>query len=278
MRSSPRPQRCTPALVSTQDEDSVAWAERVSGLALDPWQRDVLLADDARLAILCCRQSGKSTIVALKAADLVRRGGLAVVVAPSLRQSSLLFRKLNRLLVAGGESFRRETATELETARGGLALCLPGDRPDMLRGLSLRWPTTSLLIVDEAARVRETMWATISPMLAAAPLARQALLSTPAGASGEFHRVMTSRESDWRRITVTAPRIARASRRPSLPASASGSARRSSSRSTTASSSLRPARSSRPTCSRRCSAMPEARRGRRAEPPREIGSASRFVF
>ncbi len=139
----------------TQDEDSVAWAERVSGLALDAWQQEVLLAEDARLAILCCRQSGKSTIVALKAADLVRQGGMAVVVAPILRQSSLLFRTLNQLLITGGESFRRETATELETTRGGLALCLPGDRPDMLRGLSLRWPTTSLLIVDEAARVRE---------------------------------------------------------------------------------------------------------------------------
>jgi hypothetical protein len=195
------------------DEDPIVWAERVSGLVLDPWQRDVLLAKDARLAILCCRQSGKSTTVALKAADLVRRGGMAVVVAPSLRQSSLLFRTLNRLLVAGGESFRHETATELETLRGGLALCLPGDRPDMLRGLSLRWPTTSLLIVDEAARVRETMWATISPMLAAAPLAHQALLSTPAGASGEFHRVMTSHEPGWKRITVRAndcPRIASA--------------------------------------------------------------------
>src|SRR6476620_3010135 len=193
-----------------QDEDSVGWAERVSGLVLDLWQRDVLLADDPRLAILCCRQSGKSTIVGLKAADLVRRGGLAVVVAPSLRQSGLLFRKLDRLLLAGGEKLRRETATELETARGGLALCLPGDRPDMLRGLSLRWPTTSLLIVDEAARVRETLWATISPMLSAAPLAHQALLSTPAGASGEFHRVMTGHEPDWKRITVRAkdcPRI-----------------------------------------------------------------------
>jgi hypothetical protein len=192
------------------DDGSVEWAERVSGLRLDRWQRDVLLSDDARLAIFCCRQSGKSTVVALKAADLVRRGGMAVVVAPSLRQSSLLFRTLNRLLIAGGESFRRETATELETVRGGLALCLPGDRPDMLRGLSLRWPQTSILIVDEAARVRDTMWATISPMLAAAPLARQALLSTPAGASGEFHRLMTSHEGDWRRITVRAkncPRI-----------------------------------------------------------------------
>ena len=111
--------------------------------------------------------------------------------------------------MAGGEKLRRETQTELETARGGLALCLPGDRPDMLRGLSLRWPTTSLLIVDEAARVRETMWATISPMLAAAPLARQALLSTPAGATGEFHRAMTSGDRDWRRITVTADQCSR---------------------------------------------------------------------
>ena len=108
------------------------------------------------------------------------------------------------LLVTGGESFRRETQTELETLGGGVALCLPGDRPDMLRGLSLRWPTTSLLIVDEAARVTKSMWSVISPMLAAAPTARQALLSTPAGASGEFHRVMVSGEADWRRIIVRA--------------------------------------------------------------------------
>jgi hypothetical protein len=194
-----------------QDGDAVQWAEATSGLVLDPWQRAVLRADDARLGILCCRQAGKSTIVALKAGDLVRRGGLAVVVSPSLRQSSLLFRKIHTLLVAGGETFRRETASELETVGGGLALCLPGDRPDLLRGLSLRWPTTSLLIVDESARVKDAMWSTISPMLAAAPLAHQALLSTPAGASGEFHRVMTGGDRDWRRITVTAddcPRIA----------------------------------------------------------------------
>ena len=127
----------------------------MSGLVLDPWQRDVLLSNDARLALLACRQSGKSTIVALMASNIVRQGGMAITVSPSLRQSSLLFRKLHQLLVTGGESFRRETQTELETVGGGVALCLPGDRPDMLRGLSLRWPTTSLLIVDEAARVRE---------------------------------------------------------------------------------------------------------------------------
>ena len=46
-------------------------------------------------------------------------------------------------------------------------------------------------------------------MLAAAPAAQQILLSTPAGASGEFHRAWTSDE-DWERVQITAdqcPRI-----------------------------------------------------------------------
>ena len=46
-------------------------------------------------------------------------------------------------------------------------------------------------------------------MLAAAPAAQQILLSTPAGASGEFHRAWSSDE-DWERVQITAdqcPRI-----------------------------------------------------------------------
>ena len=46
------------------------------------------------------RQSGKSTVAALKAARTVLEGGLAVVVSPSLRQSGFLFRKLARHLIA----------------------------------------------------------------------------------------------------------------------------------------------------------------------------------
>ena len=79
----------------------------------------------------------------------------------------------------------------------------------MLRGLSLRHDGPAVLIVDEASRVRDELWATISPMLAAAPAAQQILLSTPAGASGEFHRAWSSDE-DWERVQITAdqcPRI-----------------------------------------------------------------------
>src|SRR3954454_9875568 len=159
------------------------------------------------------RQSGNSTAAALKTAWTVLQGGLAVVVSPSLRQSGYLFRKLARHLVASDAAFRRETMTEVELVAGGLAVCLPGDRPAMLRGLSLRHEGgRAVLIVDEASRVRDELWATISPMLAAAPAAQQILLSTPAGASGEFHRAWISTE-DWLRLQITAdqcPRISAA--------------------------------------------------------------------
>ena len=69
----------------------------------------------------------------------------------------------------------------------------------MLRGLSLRHEGPAVLIVDEASRVRDELWATISPMLAAAPAAQQILLSTPAGASGEFHRVAVTPEGAFAR-------------------------------------------------------------------------------
>ncbi len=190
-------------------DDPIAWAERIAGLTLDPWQRDVLLSAAPRLLLNATRQSGKSTAAGLKAAWTVLQGGLAVVVSPSLRQSGFLFRKLTRHLVASDAAFRRETMTEVELVSGGLAVSLPGDRPAMLRGLSLRHDGPAVLIVDEASRVRDELWATISPMLAAAPAAQQILLSTPAGASGEFHRAWSSGE-DWERVQITAdqcPRI-----------------------------------------------------------------------
>ena len=138
-------------------DDPIAWAERIAELTLDPWQRDVLLSAAPRLLLNATRQSGKSTAAALKAAWTVLQGGLAVVVSPSLRQSGFLFRKLARHLVASDASFRRETMTEVELVSGGLAVSLPGDRPAMLRGLSLRHDGPAVLIVDEASRVRDEL-------------------------------------------------------------------------------------------------------------------------
>ena len=138
-----------------------------------------------RMLLNATRQSGKSTVAALKAAWTVLQGGLAVVVSPSLRQSGFLFRKLARHLVASGAAFRRETLTEVELLSGGLAVCLPGDRPAMLRGLSLRPRPGGAARRRGEPRPRRAL-GDVSPMLAAAPAAQQILLSTPGGASGEI--------------------------------------------------------------------------------------------
>src|SRR5215208_3806031 len=73
----------TPAQSITLD-DPVAWAERIAELTLDPWQRDVLLSAAPRLLLNATRQSGKSTVAALKAARTVLEGGLAVVGRASI--------------------------------------------------------------------------------------------------------------------------------------------------------------------------------------------------
>jgi hypothetical protein len=57
----------------------ISWAERTAGLALDPWQRDVLLSTAPRMLLNATRQSGKSTAAGLKAAWTVLQGGLGPV-------------------------------------------------------------------------------------------------------------------------------------------------------------------------------------------------------
>jgi hypothetical protein len=77
------------------------------GLEPDPWHVEVLEAGHARLLLNCCRQAGKSTVVAmLGLVEAVFNPGTKVLlVSRSLRQSSELFATL---LSAEGDFFRRK--------------------------------------------------------------------------------------------------------------------------------------------------------------------------
>src|SRR6186713_2385894 len=67
--------------------DPVAWAERVSGTKLDPWQIGVLRSQHPALLLLTSRQVGKSFVVSIRAAYrakyMHRRVG---ILSPTLRQ------------------------------------------------------------------------------------------------------------------------------------------------------------------------------------------------
>jgi len=184
----------------------VAWAERVTGQSLDPWQQLVMCSEAPALLLLTSRQVGKSHVVSLRAAYraqyLARRVG---VLSPTLRQSSIVYRRAKSWLTSDGTAhITRQTLTELETDNGGAIVAFPGDRPD----LSVRGDTLDDLIVDEASRVKDELIAAATPTVATKPGANITYLSSPAGQRGAFYRAFTE-EDWWEKVIVTADQCKR---------------------------------------------------------------------
>ena len=186
----------------------VAWAERVSGQPLDPWQQLVMCSEHPALLLLTSRQVGKSHVVSLRAAYraqyLARRVG---VLSPTLRQSSIVYRRAKSWLVGDGTAhIARQTLTELECENGGAIVAFPGDRPD----LSVRGDTLDDLIVDEASRVKDELIAAATPTVATKPGANITYLSSPAGPRGAFHKAWAD-EDWWEKVEVPAHQCSRIS-------------------------------------------------------------------
>ncbi|MGI8405475.1 MAG: phage terminase large subunit [Thermomicrobiales bacterium] len=187
--------------------DPVVFA-RAAGVEPDRWQADVLRSRHKRMLLNCSRQSGKSTTTALIGLHqaIYEPGSLVLLLSPSLRQSSELYRKVAAAYTALGESVpsTSETTLRLELANGSRILSLPATEATV-RGYS----AVSLLIVDEAARVPAELIAAIRPMLAVSH-GRLITLSTPWGSRGWWYAAWKSDE-DWLRVKIPAtscPRIA----------------------------------------------------------------------
>lgn len=175
----------------------VAWAEAQLGITLAPWQREVLTSDAQRLLLLTPRQCGKTTVIAALAAVTMKvfPGTQVAIISPTARQSGFLSAKVGDLLRS--ERIVQQSSTALTLANGSGLASLPGDRPDTVRGL-----TASLLLIDEASRVKSELIASAMPMTAASN-GRTILLSTPAGASGSFYDYFMDDSGDWVKKTVT---------------------------------------------------------------------------
>ncbi len=179
-----------------------------AGMIPDPWQADILRSDAQQIALLCSRQSGKSTttsFIALHRA-LFHPASLILLLAPALRQSQELFRKLKVAYspISQTVPLVEESALRLEFANESRIVCLPGSEKT-IRGFS----GASLLIVDEAARVKDALYQSIRPMLAVSK-GKLILLSTPFGKRGFFHHEWDKGGTAWHRSKMTAydcPRI-----------------------------------------------------------------------
>lgn len=188
--------------------DAATWAKSVAGFELDGWQAEVLRSGAGRVLLNCCRQSGKSTTTALLALHgaIYRPGTLALLLSPSLRQSSELFRKVAHFyqLLAEPVPAEAESALRLELKNGSRIVSLPG-KEATVRGYS----GVDLLVIDEAARVTDDLYFAVRPMMAVSG-GRLIALSTPFGKRGWWHKEWSEGGDGWLRVQVTAqecPRI-----------------------------------------------------------------------
>lgn len=190
--------------------DAATWA-RSLGFAPDPWQAALLRSNAPRVLLNCARQTGKSTTTALLALHtaIFDPGALVLLLSPSLRQSSELFRRVASYYSRVGRAApaEAESALRLELENGSRVVSLPG-REETVRGFS----GVSLLVIDEAARVEDALYLSTRPMLATSA-GRLLALSTPFGRRGWWWREWEQGGAGWERVKVAAtdcPRISAA--------------------------------------------------------------------
>jgi hypothetical protein len=182
-----------------------------AGKEPDPWQAELLRSMARSILLNITRQGGKSTMTSILAVYelLFTPNALVLLFSPTLRQSKELFLKIKGIysLITGEGGYWKERATsvELTLSNGGRIVALPGDRDANIRGYS----EATLVLIDEASRVLDTLFYAITPMLAVSG-GRMVAMTTPWGRRGFFYEEWTNGGPDWKRFEVPAtmcPRI-----------------------------------------------------------------------
>ena len=186
--------------------DQVAFAREL--LDPDDWQAHALRWPGKRLLLNCSRQAGKSTTASVLALHraLYNPDALVLLLSPSLRQSSELFRKVTDLLSRLDVKPRlvEDNRLSMRLANGSRVVSLPSSEAT-IRGFS----GADLIVEDEASRVPDDLYRAVRPMLAVSG-GRLILMSTPFGKRGHFFTEWTEGGDTWERIEVKAiecPRI-----------------------------------------------------------------------
>lgn len=178
------------------------------GITPDAWQARVLRSGAPRALWNCSRQSGKSTMAAVIALHRAtyRPGSLILLVSPSLRQSSELFRKVTDLhdRLAIPPELTEDNRLSLTMANRSRIVSLPS-KEGTVRGFS----SVDLIIEDEASQVPDGLYKAIRPFLAVSG-GRLILMFTPFGQRGHAFETWTEGGPVWERVRITAhdcPRI-----------------------------------------------------------------------
>lgn len=207
--------RSAPAVPETLGDglvcmDALTFAREMLGFEPDAKQSELLAQPIHRLLLNCTRQWGKSTVTSIVALHrtLAIDESLVVVLSGSQRQSDEFLRKATQFLRRLGIRARGDGSNEssLLLPNGSRIVALP-EVEETLRGFS----AVTLLIIDEAAVVRDEVYEAVTPMLATSD-GDLWLLSTPRGKSGFFWNEWSNGGPGWTRVSVTAEQCPRISK------------------------------------------------------------------
>ena len=122
---------------------------------------------------------------------------VTLIISPTQRQSGILFRRMKQFInknsqmppevkIPLAEFIVRETQTVIEFANGSEIHSLPAAED----GSNLRGFTAHMIIMDEAGRINDKVFSTISPMLATTQGALW-LIGTPNGQNNYFYKAFS---------------------------------------------------------------------------------------
>ena len=182
------------------------FARQYLGFEPDEKQRQVLDSEAKQGILNCCRQWGKSSVMAIKALyhAMFNDRCTVLIASPSARQSREMMRKCKEYARMLGMKVRGDgdNPISLQLRNGSRIVGLPG------RAETVRSFAASLILVDEAAWVKDEMFLALSPMLATTNGAMW-MLSTPNGSRGMFWRMWKDGGPDWERFEAPATECAR---------------------------------------------------------------------
>jgi phage FluMu gp28-like protein len=165
----------------------IVYAERVLGIKPFPYQAKLL--EDTHKRIVACmgRQTGKTTIIAMKAIYFADKNPRVTVLitSPSLRQSMIMFDRVATFVYSTPylrNKVVRATRTMVQFENGSRIIALPCSE-NLLRGY-----TAHMVICDEAAFMpEEVITQVLFPMLSTTD-GYAIFLSTPWGRDHFFYR------------------------------------------------------------------------------------------
>lgn len=182
------------SLIAEVRADPVAFARTFCKFYPHWYQMNILRDQSKNIAIRMGRQMGKTAGIAIKAlhyaytrpdAYTAREKVTTVMVAPSQRQSKIMYNQVRDYIHSNPileSAVIKSTQETLALDNNSVIHNFPvGDSAEKVRGFSI-----NLLIVDEAAYIRERIYTAINPSLAATD-GSLIMIGTPASRTGQFY-------------------------------------------------------------------------------------------